>query len=338
MNASIQELQDQACAEIATVTQLRDLEQIRVTYLGKKGRLTEVMKSLANLPPSEKPKLGQDLNVAKNQIHELLEQRKQQLTQELLAQQIQAERIDVTLDGKFSPRGSIHPVTITKRRLCDFFIRLGFDLTSGPEIESDFYNFTALNIPEHHPARAMHDTFYVAPGHLLRTHTSPVQIRALHQQELPLRVIAPGRVYRHDSDVTHTPMFHQLEGLMVDESVNLANLKYILQAAFSDFFGRTIHFRFRPSFFPFTEPSAEMDMTCAKCEGQGCRLCKHTGWLEIGGCGMVHPKVLEHAGVDATRYQGWAFGIGLDRLAMLAYGIDDLRTMFENDLMFLQQF
>jgi phenylalanyl-tRNA synthetase alpha chain len=338
MNESIQELQNQACAEILAVNQLRDLETIRVNYLGKKGRLTEVMKSLANLPASEKPKLGQDINLAKNQINEYLEERKAKLTEELLAQQIQSEILDVTLDGHWAPCGNLHPVSVTKNRLCDFFISLGFDLTTGPEIESDYYNFTALNIPEHHPARAMHDTFYVAPGQLLRTHTSPVQIRALHQKQLPLRVIAPGRVYRHDSDVTHTPMFHQLEGLMIDETVNLANLKYILQESFSHFFGRTIHFRFRPSFFPFTEPSAEMDMTCAQCDGKGCRLCKHTGWLEIGGCGMVHPKVLEHAGIDAQKYQGWAFGIGLDRLAMLAYGIDDLRTMFENDTMFLQQF
>lgn len=338
MNQSIQDLQNRACEEILAATHPRDLEQIRVAYLGKKGRLTDVMKTLSNLPASEKPKLGQEVNVAKQKIHELLEERLVLLTEQVLKQQIEAERIDVTLAGRFCASGSLHPVTHTKNRISDFFVRLGFDLMTGPEIESDYYNFTALNIPEHHPARAMHDTFYVAPGQLLRTHMSPVQIRAMQSKQFPLKVIAPGRVFRHDSDVTHTPMFHQLEGLMIDETSHLAHLKSVLQQAFSDFFGKPIQFRFRPSFFPFTEPSAEMDMTCAQCGGLGCRLCKHTGWLEIGGCGMVHPKVLEMAGIDSKQYQGWAFGIGLDRLAMLAYAIDDLRMMFDNDLMFLQQF
>ncbi len=338
MNQSILELQHQASLEIESATHPRDIENIRIAYFGKKGRLTDVMKTMSDLPASEKPKLGQEINIVKQNIHELLEAKLCILTDLVLVQQIQAESIDITLPGLMAPIGSLHPVTQTKNRLTEFFMRLGFDLTTGPEIESEFYNFTALNIPQHHPARAMHDTFYVAPGHLLRTHTSPVQIRALHQQQLPLRIIAPGRVYRHDSDVTHTPMFHQLEGLMIDETTHLAHLKFILQQAFSNFFEREIEFRFRPSFFPFTEPSAEMDMTCAQCGGIGCRLCKHTGWLEIGGCGMVHPKVLEYAGVDVNQYQGWAFGIGLDRLAMLAYSIDDLRMMFENDVTFLKQF
>ena len=338
MVQSIQELQDNACCEIKAANHPRDLEQIRVHYLGKKGQLTEYMKSLSNLPPSEKPKLGQQVNIAKQMIHERLEERLEVLSELVLQQQIDAETLDITLRGRLSVVGTLHPVTQTKNRLSDLFIRLGFDVCVGPEIENEFYNFSALNIPDHHPARAMHDTFYVAPGFLLRTHTSPVQIRALEKQHLPLRIIAPGRVFRKDSDATHTPMFHQLEGLMIDETSNLAQLKYILQLAFSDFFGKEIEFRFRPSYFPFTEPSAEMDMTCHQCEGRGCRLCKQTGWIEIGGCGMVHPKVLEAAGVDAKKYQGWAFGIGLDRLAMLAYGIDDLRMMFENDVMFLQQF
>lgn len=337
MAQSIEELQNQACQEIDTATHPKDLEQIRIHYLGKKGRLTEVMKSLSNLPASEKPKLGQMLNVAKTVIQERLDSRGHILLEQVLQAQIQAETIDVTLAGRLSPLGHLHPVTQTKNRLSDFFLQLGFDLMTGPEIETDFNNFTALNIPEHHPARAMHDTFYVAPGYLLRTHTSPVQIGAL-KQGVPLRVIAPGRVFRHDSDVTHTPMFHQLEGLMIDKTSHLAHLKYILQQAFSYFFKKDIQFRFRPSYFPFTEPSAEMDMTCHQCDGNGCRLCKHTGWIEIGGCGMVHPHVLDAAGVDSCEYQGWAFGIGLDRLAMLAYGIDDLRMMFENDISFLQQF
>jgi len=292
---------------------------------------------LSDLPPSEKPKLGQMVNVAKTIIQERLESRLVIVQEQLLSEQIAAQTLDVTLAGRESSKGHLHPVTQTKNRLCEFFTKLGFDLTTGPEIETDFNNFTALNIPEHHPARAMHDTFYVAPGHLLRTHTSPVQIRAL-KKGLPVRVIAPGRVYRHDSDVTHTPMFHQLEGLMIDKTTHLAHLKYILQVAFSNFFEKDIHFRFRPSYFPFTEPSAEMDMTCHQCAGKGCRLCKHTGWIEIGGCGMVHPNVLDAVGVDSKEYQGWAFGIGLDRLAMLNFGIDDLRMMFENDMMFLKQF
>jgi phenylalanyl-tRNA synthetase alpha chain len=337
MVQSIEELQDLACQEIDAATHPRDIEQIRVNYLGKKGRLTEFMKTLSDLPPSEKPKLGQMVNVAKTVIQERLESRLVIVQEQLLSEQIAAQTIDVTLAGRASSKGYLHPVTQTKNRLCEFFTKLGFDLTTGPEIETDFNNFTALNIPEHHPARAMHDTFYVAPGHLLRTHTSPVQIRAL-KKGLPVRVIAPGRVYRHDSDVTHTPMFHQLEGLMIDKTTHLAHLKYILQVAFSNFFEKDIHFRFRPSYFPFTEPSAEMDMTCHQCAGQGCRLCKHTGWIEIGGCGMVHPNVLDAVGVDSKEYQGWAFGIGLDRLAMLNFGIDDLRMMFENDMMFLKQF
>jgi phenylalanyl-tRNA synthetase alpha chain len=338
MNQNIQDLQNQACQEINAATHPRDIEHIRVTYLGKKGRLTDVMKTLAHIPATEKPRLGQEVNIAKHAIQELLQQRLLVLTEQELQNKIQVETIDVTLPGRVTPLGSLHPVTQAKNRLAEFFTRMGFALTTGPEIESDYLNFTALNIPEHHPARAMHDTFYVAPGQLLRTHTSPVQIRALQKNQLPLRIIAPGRVFRHDSDVTHTPMFHQLEGLMIDETTHLAHLKYILQEAFSYFFQRDIHFRFRPSFFPFTEPSAEMDMTCAQCGGAGCRLCKHTGWLEIGGCGMVHPKVLDFSGIDSKQYQGWAFGIGLDRLAMLAYGIDDLRMMFENDMMFLKQF
>lgn len=338
MAHSIEELQDRACLAIDAAKDPKELEQIRVNYLGKKGLLTEFMKTLSDLPASEKPKLGQKVNIAKNIIHERLESRTSTLEEELLKEKIKAEHLDITLDGRLFSLGHLHPVTQTKNRLSDFFVHLGFDLVLGPEMETDFYNFTALNIPEHHPARAMHDTFYLAPGLLLRTHTSPVQIRALKERALPLRIIAPGRVYRKDSDVTHTPMFHQLEGLVIDKTTHLAHLKYILQQCFSNFFNQDIEFRFRPSYFPFTEPSAEMDMTCFQCQGKGCRLCKQTGWIEVGGCGMVHPNVLEAAGVDAHDYQGFAFGIGLDRLAMLAYGIDDLRMMFENDVMFLKQF
>ena len=337
MVQSIEELQNLACQEIDAAQNPVDLEQIRVSYLGKKGKLTEFMKTLSNLPASEKPKLGQMVNVAKTLIQSHLEEKTQRLNAQLLEAKIKAETIDVSLPGRSCAIGSLHPVNQVKNRLCDFFLKLGFNLTTGPEIETDFNNFTALNIPLHHPARAMHDTFYISPSNLLRTHTSTVQIRAL-QAGVPIRVIAPGRVYRHDSDVTHTPMFHQLEGLMIDKTTHLAHLKYMLQVSFSHLFAQEINFRFRPSYFPFTEPSAEMDMTCYACSGQGCRLCKHSGWIEVGGCGMVHPNVLEAAGVDSDCYQGFAFGIGLDRLAMLYYGIEDLRMMFENDLIFLKQF
>jgi phenylalanyl-tRNA synthetase alpha chain len=331
-------LQQQAAAAISQAQDVTTLEAIRVAYLGKKGQLTEILKELASLPAAEKPKLGQLVNQAKRDISALIENKKLHLKEEQLQQKLAAKRIDVTLSGRNPQAGSLHPVTQVRQRINEYFGRLGFDVIRGPEVETEFYNFTALNIPAHHPARATHDTFYFGDGYLLRTHTSPVQIRTLEKQRPPLRLIAPGRVYRCDSDMTHTPMFHQVEGLLIDQQATLAGLKGLLEDLFAYFFGRKLAVRFRASYFPFTEPSAEVDIECTQCFGKGCRSCKFTGWLEVLGCGMVHPNVLTAVNISPTEYQGWAFGMGLDRLAMLYFGIDDLRMMFENDLMFLRQF
>lgn len=314
------------------------LEAIRVDYLGKKGRLTDILKNLATLSAQEKPKAGQLVNQAKRDISEKIEHKMLQLKEQQLQRKLTEEQIDVSLPGRNNHTGSLHPVTQVKQRVNAYFSRLGFDIVEGPEIETEFYNFEALNIPGHHPARAMHDTFYFGDGRLLRTHTSPVQIRTLEKRTPPLRLIAPGRVYRCDSDLTHTPMFHQVEGLLLDTQATMAGLKGLLHDFFADFFGRELAVRFRPSYFPFTEPSAEVDIECTQCAGKGCRSCKFTGWLEVLGCGMVHPNVLKAVNISPDEYQGWAFGMGLDRLAMLYYGIDDLRMMFENDVTFLKQF
>ncbi len=331
-------LQQQAIAAIEKAKDATALEAIRVEYLGKKGRLTEILKNLVHLSAEDKPKMGQLVNQAKRDITASIESKMDQLKEEALQQKLVTEKIDVTLPGRSNLSGSIHPVTQVKRFVNDYFSRLGFDIIDGPEVETEFYNFEALNIPSHHPARAMHDTFYFGDGQLLRTHTSPVQIHTMENRTPPFRLIAPGRVYRCDSDLTHTPMFHQVEGLFIDKDVTLAGLKGLLRTFFSQFFERELAIRFRPSYFPFTEPSAEVDIQCTQCMGQGCRSCKHTGWLEVLGCGMVHPNVLQAVHISPEEYQGWAFGMGLDRLAMLYYGIDDLRMMFENDLTFLQQF
>ncbi len=331
-------LQQEAFAAIELAADIHTLDAIRVDYLGKKGRLTDILKNLVHLSAQEKPKMGQLVNQAKRDISEKIEEKMLQLKEQQLQQKLVSEQIDVSLTGRNLNVGSLHPVTQVKLRVNEYFTRLGFDILEGPEIETEFYNFEALNIPGHHPARAMHDTFYFGDGRLLRTHTSPVQIRSMEKRTPPLRLIAPGRVYRCDSDLTHTPMFHQVEGLLIDKQATLAGLKGLLQDFFADFFGRQLAFRFRPSYFPFTEPSAEMDIECTQCSGKGCRTCKFTGWLEVGGCGMVHPNVLTAVNISPEEYQGWAFGMGLDRLAMLYYGIDDLRMMFENDVTFLKQF
>lgn len=328
----------EATTKINQADSLEVLEQLRVHYLGKKGQLTEILKSLGALPASERPKVGQDVNRAKREIAALLNMQKDALHEAKLNEKLSKERIDVTLPGRQQGTGSLHPVSRVRSRINQFFTQMGFEVVEGPEIESDYYNFEALNIPSHHPARAMHDTFYFGDGHLLRTHTSPVQIRTMEQSKPPFRLIAPGRVYRCDSDVTHTPMFHQVEGLMVDETISFAQLKGILSDFFQFFFEKEIALRFRPSYFPFTEPSAEVDIACTACDGKGCRICKHSGWLEVLGCGMVHPNVLQAVNIDAEQFSGWAFGIGIDRLAMLRYGIDDLRILFENDLRLLRQF
>ena len=331
-------LQKQAFASIEQAEDANSLEAIRIEYLGKKGKLTDILKNLANLSAEEKPKMGQLVNQAKREISTFIEEKMQQLKEQELERKLITEKIDITLPGRAKHLGSLHPVTQVRMRINDYFSRLGFDIVDGPEIETEFYNFEALNIPSHHPARAMHDTFYFGDGHLLRTHTSPVQIRTMEKRTPPLRLIAPGRVYRCDSDVTHTPMFHQVEGLLIDKQATLAGLKGLLHDFFAQFFGRELAMRFRPSYIPFTEPSAEVDIECTQCSGKGCRSCKYTGWLEVLGCGMVHPNVLTAVNISPEEYQGWAFGMGMDRLAMLYYGIDDLRMMFENDLTFLNQF
>lgn len=327
-----------ASREIAGASDPATLEKIKVDYLGKKGLLTEQLKNLKNLAENERREVGKIINEAKDQLQHLIAERKHNLEQELIAQQLVKERIDVTLPGRGVAVGGLHPISLTWERVCTLFARLGFWIEEGPEVETEYYNFEALNIPEHHPARAMHDTFYFGNGTLLRTHTSPVQIRAMEKHQPPLKVIAPGRVYRCDFDVTHTPMFHQLEGLLVDENITFADLKGILAGFLTAYFEKEVDLRFRSSFFPFTEPSAEVDMTCVKCNGKGCRICKQSGWIEILGCGMVHPRVLEYGGIDPERYSGFAFGLGMERLAMLRYEVDDLRAFFENDLRILKQF
>ena len=332
-------LEQQAREAVDKAADLKALDEIRVHYLGKKGVLTQQLKQLGKLPPEQRPEAGQAINVAKKQVQESIEARKQRLQNAELEQQLAAEKIDVSLPGRGQHIGGIHPVTRTLQRIRHLFSSMGFESVEGPEIEDDYHNFEALNIPEHHPARAMHDTFYIDAHHVLRTHTSPVQIRVMETQKPPFRIMAPGRVYRCDSDLTHTPMFHQVEGLLVDENVSFADLKGMLEEFLKHFFERDdLGVRFRPSYFPFTEPSAEVDIECVICSGEGCRVCSHSGWLEVLGCGMVHPEVFRHAGVDSEKYMGFAFGLGVERLAMLRYGVNDLRLFFENDLRFLRQF
>ena len=316
-----------------------ELEQAKARYLGKSGSLTELLKGLGKLSQEERPAMGSRINQAKEAIETALNSRRDAIQVKKLDTQLAGEALDVTLPGRGLGTGGLHPVTRTLERIESLFRSIGFDVASGPEIETDFYNFTALNIPENHPARAMHDTFYVDDKHLLRTHTSPVQVHYMQNNRPPFKVIAPGRVYRCDSDVTHTPMFHQVEGLWVDENANFAALKGVLADFMRHFFERDdLPVRFRPSFFPFTEPSAEVDIGCVICHGSGCRVCSHTGWLEVLGCGMVHPSVLKHVNIDSEKYTGFAFGMGVERLAMLRYGVSDLRLFFENDLRFLKQF
>jgi phenylalanyl-tRNA synthetase alpha chain len=328
----------QALDEVAASGDLAALDDVRVRWLGKKGTLTEQLKTLGTLSAAERPAAGQRINEAKQQLQAAIDAHRGALESVRVERELLSGRVDVTLPGRGDERGALHPVTRARLRIEMLFRRAGFDVAEGPEIEDDFHNFEALNIPADHPARAMHDTFYFPDGRLLRTHTSPVQIRALAARGAPLAVIAPGRVYRCDSDVTHTPMFHQLEGLVVGENVSFANMQAILHNFVQAFFEQDLKMRLRPSYFPFTEPSAEVDMTCVFCGGEGCRICKQTGWLEISGCGMVHPNVLTASGIDAERYTGYAFGMGIDRLAMLRYGINDLRLLFEDDLRLLQQF
>lgn len=334
----LQQLQQLAQQAIDTATSEAQLDQVRVQYLGKKGEITQQLKSLGALPAEQRPQAGARINEVKEALQASLNERKTALEQQRIAEQLQRERIDVTLPGRRAGMGGLHPITRTMQRIEAFFNRAGFDVVEGPEIEDDYHNFEALNIPSHHPARAMHDTFYFDASTLLRTHTSPVQIRTMETGKAPFRVICPGRVYRCDNDLTHSPMFHQVEGLLVDRNVTFADLKGVLASFLTNFFEKELAVRFRPSYFPFTEPSAEVDIQCVMCGGDGCRVCSHTGWLEVLGCGMVHPKVFESVGVDSETYTGFAFGMGVERLTMLRYGVNDLRLFFDNDLHFLSQF
>jgi len=324
--------------QIAACNALSELEDIRVRLLGKKGEITAQLKSLGQMDPETRRTQGAVINAIKEKLVIALDARREQLEQIALAAQLASESIDVTLPGRGQTSGGLHPVTRVRQRIEQLFKTAGFTIVDGPEIEDDWHNFEALNIPGNHPARAMHDTFYFGDGRLLRTHTSPVQVRAMQQIGAPLRVIAPGRVYRCDSDMTHTPMFHQVEGLVVDEHISFANLKAILHGFMKSFFETDVGLRLRPSYFPFTEPSAEVDISCVNCGGKGCRVCKHTGWLEVAGCGMVHPNVLRAVNIDPERYTGYAFGMGVERLTMLRYKVTDIRLYFENDLNFLRQF
>ena len=336
---ALDDLKAEATAAIESAGDSAALEKLRVEWLGKKGRVTDLLKSLGQLDADERPKVGAEINAVKQLLNEQISERKETLQRAAIAAQLAAEALDVTLPGRREDLGALHPITRTIDRMAAYFGALGFEVVEGPEIEDDYHNFEALNIPAHHPARAMHDTFYIDDTHVLRTHTSGVQVRTMETREPPLWVICPGRVYRCDSDLTHSPMFHQVEGLLIDENVSFGQLKGIIQEFLHAFFEQDgLAVRFRPSYFPFTEPSAEVDIQCVKCAGEGCRICSGTGWLEVMGCGMVHPRVLEMSGVDTERYQGFAFGMGVERLAMLRYGIGDLRLNFENDLRFLAQF
>ena len=325
----------------SAVSQARDeasLEAVRVQFLGRKGELTALLKSLGRMDAAERPKAGAAINAAKERLQASIADRKKALIGEQLAAEVAAETVDVTLPGRRSASGGLHPVTQVIARVEGIFTGAGYDVVAGLEIEDDYHNFEALNIPHHHPARSMHDTFYFPDGTLLRTHTSPAQVHVMESQEPPIRVISPGRVYRRESDLTHSPMFHQIEGLVVDRGIGFAHLKGTVTDFVRRFFDRDLALRFRPSYFPFTEPSAEVDVQCVHCLGSGCRVCSSTGWLEIMGCGLVHPNALEMSGIDSEAWSGFAFGMGADRLAMLLYEVNDNRMFFENDLRFLRQF
>lgn len=338
MREQLEQLRQQALGAIATATTEDALLEVRVRYLGRKGELTGLMKGLGALPADERPIVGQLVNTVKDEVETQIEQALSSARDEATAKRLASERIDVTLPGRGRCQGSKHPVTLVIEEVSDIFAGLGFSVAEGPEIEHDWYNFEALNFPPEHPARDMQDTFFVENELLLRTHTSPVQIRTMLQQKPPVRIIAPGTVYRCDSDATHSPMFHQIEGLMVDTKVSFADLKGVLTTFTNQLFGQQTGVRLRPSFFPFTEPSAEVDIACVICGGTGCRVCKQTGWLEILGAGMVDPEVFRHVGYDPETISGFAFGMGIERIAMLKYGISDMRLLFENDVRFLRQF
>jgi len=332
---NIEQIQEQALKELEVAVDVESIKDLSIRYLGRKGKVTQFLRSIADLPREQKPEAGKKANETKR----LLDAKFKKAVKKLETASLETEgHIDVSLPGRVVRQGSLHPITQITQQICDIFIKLGFDIAEGPEVETDYYNFEALNIPKNHPARDMQDTFYISKNIVLRTHTSPTQPRIMEQQKPPVRIIAPGKVYRCDSDLTHTPMFHQVEGLLVDKGISFGDLKGVLTTFVHQMFDAGTSLRFRPSFFPFTEPSAEVDIRCVICRGAGCRVCSHTGWLEVLGSGMVHPAVFENVGYDTTRYSGFAFGMGVERIAMLKYRIDDIRKYFENDLRFLRQF
>jgi phenylalanyl-tRNA synthetase alpha chain len=341
VQARLVELKTQATEQLKQAKDIAELNDLRVRYLGKKGELTEILKGMGKLPAEERPKMGQLVNEVRDAIEKILESKKEELESLAIAQRLEEERIDVTLPGKPVKIGNIHPLTQIIEQIEDIFIGLGFTIAEGPEMETDYYNFEALNLPKDHPARDMQDTFYITEDVLMRTHTSPNQVRTMERMkgEVPVKIICPGRVYRRDDDdATHSHVFTQIEGLVIDKNIRMSDLKGILLSFAKEMFGEEVQIRLRPSFFPFTEPSAEVDVTCAVCKGHGCRVCKETGWLEILGSGMVHPRVLEMSGYDPEKYTGFAFGMGVERIAMLKYGIEDIRHFYTNDLRFLRQF
>lgn len=338
MKEKLQSIRTEAVQQVNDAKDLDLLNQLRVRFLGKKGEITQVLKGMGKLTPEERPVIGAMANEVKVEIESLIEERIHKLEEEAKLQRIKEEEIDITLPGQAVEYGKVHPLTSVFTELKRVFIGMGFDIAEGPEIEKDYYNFEALNIPKWHPARDMQDTFFITEDLLLRTHTSPVQVRTMQEGELPIRIIAPGRVYRVDFDATHSPAFHQVEGLVIDKGISFAHLKETVDIMIREMFGQDRKTRFRPSYFPFTEPSAEVDVSCILCDGDGCRLCKGSGWIEIMGCGMVHPRVLEMSNIDPEKYSGFAFGIGIERVAMLKHGIADIRLLFENDLRFLNQF
>ena len=334
----VDDIRTEALAAVAAADGARALDAIRVRFLGRRGALTTLLKSVGKLDPEERPAAGARINETKRAVALAIEARDAVLAREQLARVLEEDALDVTLPGRRQTGGSLHPITQTLRRIEDIFVGAGYEVVTGPEIEDDYHNFEALNLPANHPARAMWDTFYLEDGRVLRTHTSPVQVRVMERMPPPIRIICPGRVYRRDSDLTHTPMFHQVEGLVIDAGISFRNLKDAVVGFVHRFYDREMDVRFRPSYFPFTEPSAEVDAQCVHCEGSGCRVCGDSGWLEVMGCGMVHPNVLAMSGIDAERYTGFAFGFGADRLASLYFGVDDLRLFFDNDQRFLAQF
>ncbi|MBI1912726.1 MAG: phenylalanine--tRNA ligase subunit alpha [Deltaproteobacteria bacterium] len=338
MRERLENLQQEALKELEGSSTKESVLQVKAKYLGRKGEIASLLKELGSLPPEERKTAGEAINLAKNRLEEDIEKLLKGFEDKEKAEKLSKEKVDITLPGRTISLGRAHPVSQVMAQIEEIFSGLGFDIAEGPEVELDYYNFEALNLPKNHPARDMQDTFYINDEVLLRTHTSPVQIRVMENRKPPLRVIAPGTVYRRDSDITHTPMFHQVEGFMVDKGVTFSNLKGILTLFLHRLFGENTAIRFRPSFFPFTEPSAEIDIRCVICKGSGCRVCKGSGWLEILGAGMIHPEVLKAVKYDPEEYTGFAFGLGIERIAMLKFGIDDLRLFFENDLRFLRQF